>query len=95
MELPETALIGAEGEGYRIALSSLETGRIGIAAQSVGMAQAALAMARAWAACSSGDRARQSRTLRGGGPTGVSGAIRPVRIAPSRRCSRRACHPPS
>jgi len=49
MELPETALIGTEGEGYRIALSSLETGRIGIAAQSVGMAQAALAMARAWA----------------------------------------------
>ena len=34
--------IGAEGEGYRIALSNLETGRIGIAAQSIGMAQAAL-----------------------------------------------------
>jgi len=34
--------IGEEGEGYRIALSNLETGRIGIAAQSVGMAQAAL-----------------------------------------------------
>lgn len=49
MELPESARIGAEGEGYRIALSSLETGRIGIAAQSVGMAQAALDMARAWA----------------------------------------------
>lgn len=42
MELPNEALIGAEGEGYRIALSSLEAGRIGIAAQSVGMAQAAL-----------------------------------------------------
>jgi len=34
--------IGAEGDGYRIALSNLETGRIGIAAQSVGMAVAAL-----------------------------------------------------
>lgn len=34
--------IGAEGEGYRIALANLETGRIGIAAQSVGMARAAL-----------------------------------------------------
>ena len=33
--------IGDEGEGYRIALANLETGRIGIAAQSVGMAQAA------------------------------------------------------
>jgi alkylation response protein AidB-like acyl-CoA dehydrogenase len=41
MELDGDALIGAEGQGYSIALSSLETGRIGIAAQSVGMAQAA------------------------------------------------------
>ena len=49
MELPESARIGAEGEGYRIALASLETGRIGIAAQSVGMAQAALDMAIAYA----------------------------------------------
>lgn len=42
--------IGGEGEGYRIALSSLEAGRIGIAAQSVGMAQAALDHAVAYAA---------------------------------------------
>jgi butyryl-CoA dehydrogenase len=34
--------IGAEGEGYRIALATLESGRIGIAAQAVGMARAAL-----------------------------------------------------
>ena len=34
--------IGDEGEGYRIALANLETGRIGIGAQSVGMAAAAL-----------------------------------------------------
>jgi alkylation response protein AidB-like acyl-CoA dehydrogenase len=38
-------LLGAEGQGYRIALSNLEAGRIGIAAQSVGMAQAALDIA--------------------------------------------------
>jgi alkylation response protein AidB-like acyl-CoA dehydrogenase len=37
--------LGGEGHGYRIALSNLEAGRIGIAAQSVGMAQAALAVA--------------------------------------------------
>jgi alkylation response protein AidB-like acyl-CoA dehydrogenase len=49
MEVPAEARIGEEGEGYRIALSSLETGRIGIAAQSVGMAQAALDRARVWA----------------------------------------------
>jgi len=40
--VPAGNLIGAEGEGYRIALSALEGGRIGIAAQSVGMARAAL-----------------------------------------------------
>ena len=42
MEVSEDQRIGAEGEGYRIALSTLESGRIGIAAQSVGMARAAL-----------------------------------------------------
>ncbi|SNS91282.1 hypothetical protein SAMN05421763_103490 [[Luteovulum] sphaeroides subsp. megalophilum] len=49
LRVPEALRIGAEGEGYRIALSSLETGRIGIAAQSVGMAQAALEAAVAYA----------------------------------------------
>ncbi len=38
-------LIGEEGEGYKIALSALEGGRIGIAAQSVGMARSALEVA--------------------------------------------------
>jgi alkylation response protein AidB-like acyl-CoA dehydrogenase len=42
MRVPASQRIGAEGEGYRIALSTLEAGRIGIAAQSVGMARAAL-----------------------------------------------------
>ncbi len=39
--VPASALLGNEGEGYRIALSNLEAGRIGIAAQAVGMARAA------------------------------------------------------
>jgi len=39
--VPATAMLGEEGEGYKIALSNLEAGRIGIAAQSVGMARAA------------------------------------------------------
>lgn len=43
------ALLGAEGEGYRIALANLEAGRIGIAAQAVGMARAAFEAARAYA----------------------------------------------
>ena len=45
----ESLRIGDEGEGYRIALANLETGRIGIAAQSVGMAEAALAYATRYA----------------------------------------------
>jgi alkylation response protein AidB-like acyl-CoA dehydrogenase len=49
MELSGDDLIGQEGQGYAIALSSLETGRIGIAAQSVGMAQAAFDHALAYA----------------------------------------------
>ena len=43
------ALLGREGEGYRIALSNLEGGRIGIAAQAVGMARAAFELALAYA----------------------------------------------
>lgn len=39
--IPHENLIGQEGEGYKIALGGLEGGRIGIAAQSVGMARSA------------------------------------------------------
>jgi hypothetical protein len=39
--VPASNLIGDEGAGYKIALSGLEGGRIGIAAQSLGMARAA------------------------------------------------------
>lgn len=47
--IPAANLIGKEGEGYRIALAGLEGGRIGIAAQSVGMAQAAFDAALVYA----------------------------------------------
>lgn len=47
--IPAANLIGAEGEGYRIALSGLEGGRIGIAAQAIGMARAAFEAALAYA----------------------------------------------
>jgi len=49
LRLPADALLGKEGEGYKIALSNLEGGRIGIAAQSVGMARAAYEAALAYA----------------------------------------------
>ena len=47
--VPADHLIGAEGEGYKIALMNLEGGRIGIGAQSVGMARAAYECALAYA----------------------------------------------
>ncbi|WP_418118064.1 acyl-CoA dehydrogenase family protein [Variovorax sp. 350MFTsu5.1] len=47
--IPRENLIGAEGEGYKIALGALEGGRIGIAAQSVGMARSAFDAALAYA----------------------------------------------
>ena len=40
--VPQTNRLGAEGEGFRIALETLDGGRIGIAAQSLGIAQACL-----------------------------------------------------
>ncbi len=49
VHIPAANMLGPEGAGYRIALANLETGRIGIAAQSVGMAGAALAHAIAYA----------------------------------------------
>ncbi|MBK8964118.1 MAG: acyl-CoA dehydrogenase [Candidatus Competibacteraceae bacterium] len=47
--IPAENLVGREGEGYKIALSNLEAGRIGIAAQAVGMARAALEAAVGYA----------------------------------------------
>ncbi|MBB2708450.1 acyl-CoA dehydrogenase family protein (plasmid) [Rhizobium sophoriradicis] len=49
MRIPVDLRLGAEGEGYRIALANLEGGRIGIAAQAVGMARAAFEAARDYA----------------------------------------------
>ncbi|MBD3859099.1 acyl-CoA dehydrogenase family protein [Bacillus sp. 28A-2] len=42
VRIPKEQLLGAEGEGFRMAMSSLNAGRIGIAAQSLGIAEAAL-----------------------------------------------------
>jgi alkylation response protein AidB-like acyl-CoA dehydrogenase len=40
--VPKSAMLGAEGQGFRIALATLDHSRLGIAAQSVGIANAAL-----------------------------------------------------
>lgn len=47
-KIPAANLLGAEGEGYKIALGNLEGGRIGIAAQCLGIARAALEAATAY-----------------------------------------------
>jgi hypothetical protein len=48
--VPESSLLGRRGEGLKIALSNLEGGRIGIAAQAIGIARAAFDAARSYAA---------------------------------------------
>jgi butyryl-CoA dehydrogenase len=48
-EVSETNRIGNEGEGYKVALSTLDGGRIGIASQATGIAQGAFEAALKWA----------------------------------------------
>ncbi|MAH84890.1 MAG: acyl-CoA dehydrogenase [Rhodospirillaceae bacterium TMED8] len=49
LRLPTDLLLGEEGQGYKIALSNLEGGRIGIAAQAVGFAAAAYRFSKTYA----------------------------------------------
>jgi len=50
MRVPADRLLGTEGDGFTYALQSLENGRMGIAAQAIGIAQAALDLSIAYAA---------------------------------------------
>jgi alkylation response protein AidB-like acyl-CoA dehydrogenase len=49
VQVPEDRRVGAEGEGMRIALAALDSGRLGIAACATGLGQAALDLATAYA----------------------------------------------
>lgn len=49
MKVPAENLLGQEGEGFKIAMSNLDSGRIGIAAQALGIAEAALEAATGYA----------------------------------------------
>ena len=48
-EIPESALLGKVGDGFNIAMTALDGGRIGIASQAVGVARAALRAATNYA----------------------------------------------
>jgi alkylation response protein AidB-like acyl-CoA dehydrogenase len=60
LRLPSDALLGGEGEGFRLAMEGLDLGRLGIAAQAVGIAQAALDHALRY----SGEREQFGRPIR-------------------------------
>jgi alkylation response protein AidB-like acyl-CoA dehydrogenase len=49
MKVPEENLLGEEGKGFTVAMANLEAGRIGIAAQSLGIAEAAMEAASRYA----------------------------------------------
>ncbi|WP_462410205.1 acyl-CoA dehydrogenase [Neobacillus sp. Marseille-QA0830] len=49
MRIPAENLLGREGEGFKIAMANLDVGRIGIAAQALGIAEAALSAATDYA----------------------------------------------
>src|SRR3989338_5407266 len=49
VKVPKENLLGKEGEGFKIALSTLDDGRIGIAAQALGIAEAAYDLAQSYA----------------------------------------------
>lgn len=49
VRIPASSLLGAEGKGFSVAMTALDSGRIGIAAQAVGLAQGALEAATDYA----------------------------------------------
>merc|ERR1712023_84216 len=44
-KIPKSFLLGKKGDGFKIAMKTLDSGRVGIAAQAVGIAQASLEIA--------------------------------------------------
>ena len=86
-DVPAGNLVGEEGQGFTIALSALEGGRLGIAACSVGVAQAALDAAISFARhrASSGVRSSSSRACSSCWPTWPRGSRPPGACIARRR----------
>ena len=77
--VPADALLGGEGDGLKVALSALGGGRIGIAAQALGIARAAFEAARAYARPAPPVRPARSATSR---PCGSCWPTPPPRSTP-------------
>ena len=80
VKVPKENLLGKEGDGFKIAMSTLDGGRIGIAAQALGIAQGAFEHALAYAGARpvrQAHRGTAGRFLQAGGH-GHQAALRPI-----------------
>ena len=59
MKVPAENLLGEEGQGFKVAMANLDVGRIGIGAQALGIAEAALGCAIDYAKSNSGSQLRR------------------------------------
>ncbi|MFO8088996.1 MAG: acyl-CoA dehydrogenase family protein [Desulfatiglandaceae bacterium] len=86
--VPEENLLGGEGRGLKVALETLNGGRIGIAAQSLGIAQACLDVSLKYA----GERRQFGRSISSFGAVQNMLADTATRIEAARLLTYRACH---
>ncbi len=96
MRIPATWRLGEDGEGFKVAMATLDGGRIGIAAQAVGIAQAAFEEALAYSQRARAVRPARSRTSRPSSstsptwrPSSTPPACSPGRRRGPRRTSKR------
>jgi butyryl-CoA dehydrogenase len=86
--VPEENLLGGEGRGLKVALETLNGGRIGIAAQALGIAQACLDVSLKYA----GERRQFGRTIASFGAVQNMLADIATRVEAARLLTYRACH---
>jgi len=86
--VPEENLLGGEGKGLKVALETLNGGRIGIAAQALGIAQACLDVSLKYA----GERRQFGKTISSFGAVQNMLADMATRVEAARLLTYRACH---